>query len=393
MTRWSNAGGPWGGGGRGAWGGRGDPEPPKGGEPRPEADLEALIRRLRMRWPRLSPGGGIGLRGVAILSMVMVAAWLASGFYTVKPEEQGVELVFGRLHEVTPAGLNYNFPAPIGEVFKPKVTAVNQVEVGFRAAAGGVKAASADLSAESLMLTGDENIIDVRFAVFWVIDDAAAFLFNVRDPESTVKNVAEAAMREVIGKSDFQFARTQGRGAIATQSRALIQSILDGYGSGIRITEVNVQQVDPPSAVIGAFRDVQAARADKERAINEATGYLNEITQRAQGQAEQILRNAEAYKGEQIARAEGDAARFVEVYQQYREAPDLTRRRLYLETMESVLGGMNKIIIENGSGVTPYLPLDQLTRRRAPSAPANDGSESARSEMKAPKEKGKEATP
>ena len=352
--------GPWGNSPGGGHRGGGSPWGSGGGGQRPP-NMEQAIRDGQQRLKKLLPGG-LGGRGILMLALLVVAVWLATGFYKVEPEEQGVELVFGKLYEVTPAGLQYNFPSPIGQVLKPKVTAVNQVEVGFRSAVPGQRGrnVSRDITAESLMLTGDENIIDVQFTVFWVIDDAEKFLFNVRNAEQTVKDAAEAAMREVVGKTDFQYARTNGRGPIAAQTRDLLQSVLDGYGSGIRVTEVNVRKVDPPGAVMDAFRDVQAARADKERAINEATAYLNEVTERAQGQAEQVTQAAEAYKQEKIAQAEGDASRFLEVYNEYKNAKSITKRRIYLQTMEEILQGMDKMVIENGSGVLPWLPLDKL---------------------------------
>jgi len=372
MSWQNNGGGPWGGGvnsgggNQGPWGRGTGPQPP---------DIDEVIRKGQERLRRFA-GGRPGGKGIALLLGVAAAGWLASGFYNVQPEEQGVELVFGKLHEVTPAGLQYNFPSPIGEVLKPKVTAVNQVEIGFRTTGSNSRGATTtDVTAESLMLTGDENIIDIQFTVFWVIEDAGKYLFNVRNPETSVKDAAEAAMREVIGKSDFQFARTQGRGRIAQQTRELIQSLLDSYGSGIRVTEVNVQSVDPPGAVIDAFRDVQAARADKERAINEATAYMNEITERAQGEAEQIVRAAEAYRAEKTSQAEGDASRFLQVYEEYRNDKEITRRRIYLQTMENLLKDMDKVLIEQegGAGVLPYLPLEAIAPARAGGATGGSG--------------------
>ena len=225
------------------------------------------------------------------------------------------------------------------------------------------------------MLTGDENIIDIQFVVFWIIKDAAKYLFNIRNPEQTVKAAAESAMREIIGKNEFEFARTTGRGQITAEAQELIQTILDDYGSGIQVTNVEIQQVDPPEAVIDAFRDVQAARADKERAINEATAYRNEVTQRAEGQAAQIVAAAEAYKREKIARAQGESQRFLAVYKEYLQNKDVTTRRIYLETMEDVFGGMNKVLIESsadGSGVIPYLPLERLLEGGAAQGKSKD---------------------
>jgi len=370
-------GGPWGGGGgRGPGGGGGGQSPwgrPSGGGGgggnRPPPDVEEMVRKGQERLKTMLPGG-LGGKGVFFVAALVIAGWLATGFYQVEPNEQGVELVFGELYETTGPGLQYNFPSPIGTVLKPRVTDVNQEQIGFRAtSAGGRSAGVRDVPAESLMLTGDENIIDIQAVVFWQIADAGSFLFNITDPQETVRNVAEAAIREVIGKIPFEFARTVGRGQVAGDVQELIQSIMDDYNSGISITNVQLQKVDPPAAVIDAFRDVQAARADAERAINEATAYLNEVTQRAEGQAQQITQAAEAYKAERVAAATGDAQRFISIYNEYVNAKDVTKRRIYLQTMEEILRNMDKVLIESqgggdGSGVLPYLPLDRLTEGR-----------------------------
>jgi len=376
---WNNqgGGGPWGGGGGGGpsnpWGrggGFGGNRPP---------DLEELLRKSQDRFRRAMPGGVFGSgRGLLLVVLVVLIVWFAFGVYRVQPEEQGVELVFGKWTETTPPGLHYNWPAPIGHVETPKVTRVNRVEVGFRTSYDASRASSTrDVSQESLMLTGDENIIDIKFVVFWVINDAGKFLFHIRNPEETVKSAAESAMREIIGKTAFEFARTQGRANIEAEARQLIQSILDQYGAGIQITQVETQGVDPPASVIEAFRDVQAARADKERAINEAQAYYNEVTQKAAGTAERVVKEAEAYKLEKIAIAEGEAQRFVALYDQYALARDVTRRRLYLETMERVLADMNKVLVESGataSGTVPYLPLTELLNRNHGLTPGSPGS-------------------
>lgn len=365
----SGGGGPWGGGGNRGGGGGNSPwgRGGGGGGGQQPPDMEQMVRESQEKLKKMLPGD-FGGKGILVIVLLAVALWFATGFYTVKPGEQGVELVFGKLYDTTGSGLNYNFPAPIGEVLTPSVEAVNQVEVGYRSAGAGRNNVSREISEESLMLTGDENIIDYQFTVFWRIKDAGKYLFNVRNPADAVKNVSEAAMREVIGKSDFEYARTDGRIDVSNQARDLIQQILDSYNAGILITNVNARKVDPPKSVLDAFRDVQAARADKERAINEATAYLNEVTQRAQGQAEQIVRAGEAYKQETIDRADGDASRFLQVYEEYKKAKSLTQRRIYLETMEEILGGMDKVLIENGpdgsAGVLPYLPLNELTGQK-----------------------------
>ena len=224
-----------------------------------------------------------------------------------------------------------------------------------------------DVPEESLMLTGDENIVDIDFSVFWVIKDASSFLFKIQYPERTIKAVSESAMREVVGNSDIQPILTGARQKTENNVRALMQSTLDSYGSGIEIREVKMQKVDPPSAVIDAFRDVQAARADQERARNEANAYANKIVPEAQGEASKILMESEAYQSQTVAEAEGQATRFVSIYSEYIQAKDVTRQRMFLETMEKVFGSMNKIIVDNesvgGQGVVPYLPLNEINKK------------------------------
>ena len=319
------------------------------------------------------PSGGGGAKRIVVLAAAALIVWFATGFYRVDPEELGVELLFGKFNERTQPGLNWNFPSPIGQVFTPKVTRINAVQIGLRAPTDARTRTTGSRigNDEGLMLTGDENIIDVRFVTFWIIKDAQKFVFNVRNPEATVKAASEAAMREVVGKSNFEFARTQGRTQIQTEVRTLLQHILDSYGAGIEVTDINLQQVEPPENVVDAFRDVQAARADKERAINEATAYLNEVVQQAEGEAARIGNEAEAYKQEKIALATGEAQRFLSVLEQYKVEKDVTRRRIYLETMRQVMGGMDKVLIDNasgagGAGVVPYLPLPELRNSRKP---------------------------
>lgn len=362
MTWNTQRGGPWGGGGgQGPWGGGPSrPQPP---------DIEEMLRRSQDRMKRFLPSGGSGAKRLVILAVAALIVWFATGFYRVDPDELGVELLFGKFYERTQPGLNWNLPAPIGQVFTPKVTRINAVQVGMRTGQeprrGTVGRAVPE---ESLMLTGDENIIDVRFVTFWVINDAQKFVFNIRNPEATVKAASEAAMREVVGRIDFEFARTRGRAQIQKEVHALLQQILDSYGSGIQVTDINLQQVEPPGNVLDAFRDVQAASADKERATNEANAYLNEIVQQAQGEAARIRNEAEAYKAEKVAIATGEAARFLSVLEQYKQEKDVTRRRIYLETMRGVMGNMEKVLIDNanggGSGVVPYLPLPEIDKRR-----------------------------
>ena len=363
-------GGGWQGGGQGPWGGRpggggggGGPQPP---------DLEDLIRKSQERVKDLLPsggGGGIGARAIALALVVLLVIWGATGFYRVLPEEQGVQLLFGRLSSVSGPGLHWWWPSPIGDVQTPQVTRVNRVEIGFRSAAasrtGRDSSGVREVTDEALMLTGDENIVDINFVVLWKIDNAADYLFNIREQEETVKAAAESTMREIIGQTPIAEATTEGRRAIEQQAREQLQSLMTQYGAGIVIDEVQLQKADPPAEVIDAFRDVQRAQADRERAQNEAESFANDIIPRARGEAERLIQEAEAYKQEVITRAEGEAQRFKSVLTEYRQAQDVTIKRLYLETMEDVLAGMNKVIIDgdSGSGVVPYLPLPELERR------------------------------
>ncbi|MBP5857898.1 FtsH protease activity modulator HflK [Marivibrio halodurans] len=369
----NNGGGPWGGGGGSNGGGGGGPQSPwgrgsgGGGGRRPQPpDTEEMIRQAQDRLKRMIPGGFGGGKLAGVIAAIVVAVWLATGFYQVNTNEQGVELVFGELWQTTGEGLNYNFPAPIGDVLLPQVTNINQINIGFR---DGGRSTARNVAEESLMLTGDENIIDVQFTVFWKIRDAGRYLFNIRNPDDTVKNAAESAMREIIGQTPFEFARTNGRAEVENQAQDLTQQILDSYEAGILVTNIETQSVDPPESVLDAFRDVQAAAADRERSINEATAYLNEITNRAQGQAEQVVRAAEAYKEEQINQAKGETDRFLAILTEYNQAKDVTKRRIYLQTMENIFANMEKVLIENGegggSGVLPYLPLDVIDKDRA----------------------------
>ena len=358
---WSNqGGGGWqGGGGRGPWG-----QGPRGSGPQPPS-LEELLKRGQDRFRGMMPGGALGGRGLLLIVAVALLAWFASGFYRVLPEEQGVVLRFGEWVKTTQPGLNYHLPWPIETALTPKVTRVNREEIGFRSSAEGFRQApQRDVEEESLMLTGDENIVDIDFAVLWIIKDAGQFLFNIENPPVTIKAVAESTMREVIGKNQIQRILTEGRNPIELATQQLMQQVLDGYGAGVQITQVTLQKVDPPGAVIEAFRDVQAAQADRERAQNEAEAYRNDIIPRARGEAQRLVQQAEAYKQEVIANSQGDASRFLAVYNEYRQAKDVTAKRMYLETMEQVLRGMNKIVIDSreGPGVVPYLPLPELRR-------------------------------
>ena len=330
-------------------------------------DLDNVIRDLQNKFKGFIPGSFFGKLGPAVILLVLVLIWLASGFYRVLPDEQGVVLQFGKYTTTTQPGLNYHFPYPIERVLTPKVTKVNRVEIGYRQSPDNRTTQIRDVPEESLMLTGDENIVDIDFSVFWIINDAGKFLFNVQVPELTIKSAAETSMREVIGQSKIQSIFTEGRTEIEDKARVLIQSILDDYEAGVTITQVQTQKADPPNEVIDSFRDVQAARADLERQRNEAEAYANDIIPRARGEAEEILQNAEGYKQKVIADSEGKAARFLSIQSEYAKAPVVTKQRIFYETMESVFGDMDKIIIDkdSGQGVLPYLPLPEISKKKA----------------------------
>ncbi len=377
---WSNqngGGGPWGGGGsggggKGPWGGGGS----GGGGGQQPPDIEELLRRGQDKMKKIIPGGGRA-KIVVMLLLLLVAGWFAvGGFYRVQPDEQGVVLVFGEWVDTTGPGLHWNWPAPVGDVELPKVTQVNSTDIGYSGALDrqGRVTSKRDVPEESLILTGDQNIVDIDFTVQWKIKDAGKYLFNIRDPRATVKVAAESAMREVVGQRAFDWAvQGEGRGEIQAVTKGLLQVILDSYEAGIEVREVQLQQSDPPKEVIDAFNDVQRARQDKERLQNEAQAYANSIVPEARGRSEQMIQQAEAYKQQQISEAQGEAQRFLSVYNAYLAAPDVTRRRMYLETFGSIFGSANKIIIDegaSGSGVVPYLPLPELQRGQA-APPAN----------------------
>jgi modulator of FtsH protease HflK len=359
---WNNqGGGGWNSGNRGPWG-----QGP--GTPNRQPDLDDLIKQARAMLNNALPPGSLGGRGVALFLLALVAVWAATGFYRVNPDEQGVVTRFGAVYETTQPGLNYHLPWPIDSVQTPAVLRVNRVDIGFRTLSDATRADVArDVPEESLMLTGDENIVDIDFAVLWVIADAPAFLFNVQRPELTVKYAAESAMREIIGRTQIQSVLTEGRQNIEANVQQLLQQILDSYGAGIRITQVQMQKVDPPAAVIDAFRDVQAARSDLERARNEAEAYSNDVIPRARGEAAQIVQQAEAYKSQVVSTAQGEAQRFIKIYDEYKNAKDITRQRMYFETMEKVLGDVKKVIVEHGaagSPIMPYIPFQDAARAK-----------------------------
>ena len=298
------------------------------------------------------------LTGVLFV-VIATALWLLSGIYTVGPDEQGIVLRYGALNRVTSSGLNYHVPFPIERVYTPKVTEVKRIELGFRTIDPGPPARYSDKPNESRMLTGDENMVDLDVIVQYRISDAAKYLFKVRNPQTTVGHAAEAAVRQVVGSKPIDEALTTGKGVIQQETLSEIQKILNLYDSGLTVVAVQLQDVTPPKEVIQSFKDVASAREDKNRLINEAQGYRNQIIPEARGNLAQILRRAEAYRETKIRQARGDANRFLATVREYKKAPEITRKRLYLEMMKEVMPTVDKFILgdKNGSGVLPILSL------------------------------------
>ncbi|GJE57521.1 MULTISPECIES: FtsH protease activity modulator HflK [Methylobacterium] len=382
---WSNqsgggsggGGGPWGGrpgggnGGGGPWGSGGG-----GGGGKTPPDLEDLIRRGQDRLRGIIPGGaGSGFgggKGILILLGLLVGVWLLTGFYTVKPNEVGINTIFGRYTGQSGEGLRYNFPYPVGGVVKPNVGFTNSIQVGFRSGSGAAR--QRDLPEESLMLTADENIVDLDFEVQWRVNPLKAedYVFNLENPESTIKALSESAMREVVGRRNIQAILTNEQSSIAAEVKDIVQKGLDEYGAGVSIAVVQLTGVNPPPEVRPAFIDVNAAQQDAQRVRNEAETYASREVPQARGRASQIVQAAEAYRDQATAEASGQAARFTQVYDAYKLAPEISRERLFLETMEKVLGSVNKVILDqngtgvagaNAAGVVPVLPLNEFGGR------------------------------
>lgn len=350
--------GPWGrknaggsGGGNGGW-------PPSGRGP--GGDFDDLFQQIKNQFVGLF-GKESGSRGVVLGLGVFGALWLASGIYQVQPGEQGVVQRFGKFDRVAASGLSYHWPSPFENVEIVNSEAVRMDTLGGNG--GALSRAVAGGSDEILMLTGDENIINLSFSVQWKVRDVQDFVFNIANQEQTVRAVAESAMREVVGRTPLEAVLTEGKSKLQEDTRNLMQDTLDRYKAGVQVLQVNLIHASFPDAVVDAARDVQAARADQERLRNEAEAYQNDILPRARGQAERTIQDAEGYKKEVVARAEGDASRFVSVYTQYKRAEDVTRKRMYLETMEKILSGMNKVVMDSKGGVVPYLPLTGLTAK------------------------------
>jgi membrane protease subunit HflK len=351
-----------------------NPWPPRRRQQDAFPDLDAVWKRIRSSLP--SGGGTPGWRVNPFLVLgVAVLLWLATGIYIVSPDERGIVLRFGKVVRETEPGPHYRLPYPFETVVRPSVTAIRKEEIGFRTVDQGPPAQYQEAPVEALMLTGDENIVSLESIVQYKVrpdgSGPADFLFNVRNPQQTVRAAAEAAMREVIGRTEIDQALTEGKERVQEDAQKVLQAILDRYASGIQVVTVKLQDVDPPEQVSDAFKDVISAQQDKERLINEAAGYANHVVPRARGEAAQLLNEAEGYREAKIRDAAGAAQRFSALVAEYAKAKDVTRLRLYLETMESILPRMNKIIMDDlaGKQTVPYLPLDTLLPRRPLESP------------------------
>ena len=358
----NNGGGPWGNKNsneNNPWssGGGGNSSPP---------DFDEFINNLRKNFNRFIPSGSGGGRIVMIFLLLIFVIWVLSGFYVVGTQQQGVVLRFGDFIKTTQPGLHYHLPSPIEKVLLPEVTSVNRIDIGFRSLDGNSNSRR-DVSSESKMITGDENIVDIDFRVMWKISLAEDFLFNLQDPRETVKVAAESVMRGIIGKTRIENALTDAKEFIQSQAKTELQILVDEYGAGIEIRDVQLLSVNPPSEeVIDAFNDVQRARQERDRLINEAEAFYNDVVPRARGESAQLIAEAEAYSEEIVNRAKGDASRFNDVYESYLKAKDVTIKRIYLETFEEILGNVNKIIIDPNatqSGVLPFLPLPEINNK------------------------------
>lgn len=366
MPNSSNSGGPWGGGGD-----NGDDDDRnkgnQGGQPPQVPDIDELVRKGSEQLKVLMGGGGgggkrgaggsgMGKGSIGLVALAAIALWGFASFYSVKPEEQSVELLFGKYYDTGNPGLNFA-PWPFISAQILPVTRENTEDIGVGSRGSRLE--------EGLMLTGDENIVDIDFQVVWNITDAPKFLFNLADAQETIRAVSEAAMREVIARSDLAPILNRDRAAISQEVRGLIQGTLDTYNSGVNIVRLNFDKADPPVEVIDSFRDVQAAEQERDTLEKRADAYANERLAAARGSSVQLLQTAEAYRAQVVNTATGEASRFLSVYEEYAKAEDVTRKRLYLETMERVLSGVTKIVVDEnigGSGVVPYLPLTELNK-------------------------------
>lgn len=335
-----------------------------------EQNIDDILSKLyKQHNPFNGNGFNLDVKIVFVVLFLFVIGWLVTGFYIVEPDESGVELVFGKYQETTSPGLNYNFPAPIGTTFKVKTAtvykediAVHKDDVSFKLYSTGSNTST------GVMLTGDENIVNISFQVQWRIRDPYKYLFNLRDDFSdnnTIKSAAESAMRESIGQNSINLIMIgEGRSKVAMETHDLLQKMLDYYDVGVELLSVQLIKVDPPEKVIDSFRDVQSAKADKERQVNQAQSYYNDKIPKSRGAANKIVQDAEAYKQQVISNAQGEAQQFKSIYYEYKNNKDITRTRLYLETLETILHDLDKVIIEKNSGAVPYLPMHDLLKKK-----------------------------
>lgn len=332
-----------------------------------DIDLDAMLRKARSNFDQFIPGqpnGGAGKLAFLVL-LAAVVLWLLSGLYFIQPNQNGVVLTFGkytRTDEIP--GPKWKIPWPVQTVNVVDVTTERRIQIGYAPDDQGFSQSQSSLvHQESLMLTGDENIVDINFVVLWRVGNAKDFLYSVRDPEDTIAMVAASAMREIIGQTNIQPALTDARTKIQSDARTLMQNLLDEYHTGVVINNVQLQKVDPPDAVVDAFNEVQRARQKKEELRNLAEAYSNDIIPKAKGEAVKMVQSAEAYKQKVISNATGEANRFNSIYASYKNAPDVTTERMYLETLEEVLQSANTIVLDNkNSNVLPYLPLNDLKK-------------------------------
>lgn len=384
-SKGSGAGGPWGqkpsqghntgSGNKGTGGSSG------GSQQDPAAELEALLKRGQDSLKNMFDPNEGNYQLITLGIIAAIGLWFASGIYIVDPDEQGVVLRFGKYHTTTEPGLNYHLPYPIETVSTPRVTTINREEIGFRSTGYGNGSNRQQVPEESLMLTGDKNIVSAQFEVQWRIANAEKFLFHLRGPEEMVRPVAETVMREVMGNTPLSMALSDKRQAIAEETRKQMQAIMDKYETGIEVFEVNLLAVDAPTPVVDAFIDVLAAQQEKETLRNQAMKYRDGIIPVAQGQVEKLIKDAEAYKQAVVSKASGDASRFSSIYEQYKNAKDVTRKRMYLETMEEVLSGMNKVVMESATGIMPMLPLQNAAKMPAPTENAVKPEETEKKEQ------------
>ncbi len=374
------------------WSGRGDQKGPP--------DLDDAIRSLQEKLSNLfgggkSGGGGGGdgsspglfargnsLKNLGYIAIGIFALWLLSGFYTIDEGIQGVETRFGEYTITTDSGLNWHFPAPIEQVEKINVQQQRYIEVGYRSGGNGQAQGAVGVPKEALMLTKDENYVDVQLAVQYQVKDAKAFLFNLANPEATLKHVTESALRGVIGGSMMDFVLTEGRSEVVAQAKKEIQEVMDAYNSGVQVTSVNLQDAQPPEQVQNAFEDAIKAREDQQRFINEAEAYANDVVPKARGAAARKLQEAEGYKEQVIAQAQGETSRFTQLVNEYKKAPEVTRKRLYLEAMESVMSEANSVIVDvKGGNNMLYLPLDKMMQQKQALLRAEEAATAAQPEI------------